>query len=224
MLKLNEFGFYRVYKHSKEIIETLLKDFFSKSKAEFGFIVPTIRFYEFDKDISKSKISIYRDWYQQIRSLPFVVISINRLEEKQLVLEQPPILSEFIVSDYSEINSSTGFINIGGAVDITTIITIGAEDADSRGDLIDLLFFFFTLYGKQLKVFTDPGKRSKMVFSIPKKRIAVSGEASVTIGRENVSKLFTVNIEVPIFIEYSYSMQIMDIAKFLEVEGNLKNE
>jgi len=213
MIRLNDFGFYRVYRHSKEVIERVLKDFFSIVNREYNFLIPTIKFFKYDEDSEKTKVAVYRDWFQQIRQLPFVIVSVERLTERQLTFEQPPFLGES-----SEIigETSTGFVRFGGAVDIESRVVVGAEDADSRGDLIDLLFFFFTIHGKQVRVFKDPSDRAKLVFSIPKKEISVGGETEVQIGATGTTQLYSAEILVPMFIEYSYQMQVRDVIKFFQ--------
>lgn len=197
---INDFGWYKVQRHTKTVLVEMLKTFFSRNTKIYAMSMPELT--EVQNSESSTKIYIEKNFPYTERKIPLIAVSqVNFRERKSFIG-----IDNFSHTDF-HFNSSTGAldggVNFYSGMDNsdTTFIIVGLS-SEQRSQLAEFVNICFTHYFRWQYFFYGPdGSMFSIVPSI--KQLEFGAESEVS-SPSDLEIAYITTVTVSSHIEYKF--------------------
>ncbi|HRZ18518.1 MAG TPA: hypothetical protein P5136_00435 [Methanofastidiosum sp.] len=193
------FGFYKVQRQTKDVVVSILKNFFSNMVKLYSLSAPEILEIQNTSDLEK--IFITQDFPYTERKIPLIIVSIgDGAEEKKMYIGADNLIG------YKVLGTSTSKQTVevyGGAYNVPINISILALTTEDRMKFAELVSLCFTHYYRWQYYYTlKDGNQFSIVPNSTK--IGFSGESEVA-DSSKTSMIYILNLTMNAFVEYTFT-------------------
>lgn len=207
---LFEFGFHKIQRHTKDVINNMLENYFSVRSKAYGIIVPEIL--SIQNTPSERKTHIRRDFVSEERKFPAIITAISKAVEKKPYIGADDLL--FIDVGTTPDNTKVGTEVFAGMADIDLMLIVAATSPDERSMLAEMVFNCFTHYYRGHFIYED--ENNGMFAIVPGTKPLDFGRESEVTDESKTTMLYLVDVGLSTTIEYHFADAITD-GKFYEV-------
>jgi hypothetical protein len=148
---LEQFGFYKIQRHTKSVIISMLQNFFSSMNTMYKIQMPDIVPLQSNYDIMRIsenpeniKLFIERDFPYGQRKLPAIFVSVTNASEKKMYIGADNFLEWRMVETSSGRQTAVAIYH--GAAEITLGLSVLAQDPEERMRIVEMINMCFTHY------------------------------------------------------------------------------
>lgn len=196
---LNDFGFYKIIRHSKGAICEMLKNFFTVTATKYSLTIPEVIIYQSEPSATEKPLFISRDFPYQQMKLPLIVVSARGGKEKKLFYGA----DNHALYDIRETSTGkTGVEIFTGAYLFETVMIPIANSPEQRMQLSELISMCFTHYYRWQYFYTLGD--GNMYSLVPNSGTLSFGSEQVAEGSVGTDLLYVTDIAMPSYVEYTF--------------------
>lgn len=196
---LLEFGFHKIQRHTKDVINNMLENYFSVRSKAYGIIVPEIL--SLQNKPGDRKIEIRRDFVSEERKFPAILTTISRAVEKRVNIGADDLL--FIREATTPDGEKVGVDVHAGMADIDLMLVIAATSPDERSMLAEMVFNCFSHYYRGHFIYENEDE--DMFAIVPATKPIDFGRESEVTDESKTTIIYLVDIGISATIEYHFS-------------------
>jgi len=197
---LNDFGWFKVQRHTKTVLVEMLKTFFDRNKAVYSMSVPEIT--KLQNSDTTTNVYIEKNFPYEERKIPLIAISqVNAREKKTFIGIDNYSHTRFHYNSSSgEMDGGTNFYSGISEVDSTFII-VGLS-SEQRSQLSEFINVCFTHYFRWQYFFYGPD--GSMFSILPSTKELSFGTESEITSPSDLEIVYITTVTLSSFIEYKF--------------------
>jgi len=201
---LVEFGFHKVQRHTKDVINNMLENYFSIRSKAYGIVVPEIL--SLQNKPGDRKVHIRRDFVSQERKFPAIMTTISKAVEKRVNIGADDLL--YIRTDTTPDGEKVGVDVHAGMADIDLMLIVAATSPDERSMLAELVFNCFTHYYRGHFIYQD--ENDGMFAIVPATKPIDFGRETEVTDESKTTLIYLLDLGISATIEYHFADPITD--------------
>ena len=196
---LIDFSFFKIHRQSKAAIINMLENFFDSNNMEYKLHIPEL--VEVQNKVEDTKLFIERDFPYKERKFPIIVVSIDSAKEKKMYMG----VDNYVAHKVIEVKGKKTAIPIyTGAGNVTLKLIIATNSAEDRSKLAEMIGICFTHFYRWQYFYTlGDGNTFSIVPNTGE--LDFGGESEIEDDSANMTFIYTTNITMQAFIEYTFS-------------------
>jgi len=198
---IHEFGFHKIERQTKTVINSMLNNFFSKRSKAYDIVIPEISSLQnIPNSPENTKVHNRRDFPFEERKFPMIVTTIAGAKERKSYIGADDLL--LINTRENPDGTKIGHEVFAGMADIDLMLIIVSTSADERSKLAELIYMCFThFYRGQFIYQDDIGNMFSITPGV--KPVDFGAETEVT-DESKTTLIYVKDMGLSTFIEYHF--------------------
>lgn len=210
---LTDFGFYKVQRHTKSILVSMLKNAFDSLNTSYKIHVPEI--FQIQNTNELTKIFVDRDFSAKERRIPIIIVAIKSATEKKMYIGADDFSCWDVVETSGGRKAASKIYH--GATDLTMSIIVVAQSSEERMKLAEIVNLCFTHFYRWQYFYTYGD--GNMYSIVPNTKQLEFGAESEVKDVSDTSLLYLVECVMQVFVEYSFrDVEILNVLEGSNIE------
>lgn len=197
---IEQFGFYKIERQTKTVVQNILKNFFSRYSNLYKLTAPELEM--IDNNVDDVQVFIEKEFPFFERKLPLIAIVSRSKQERKAYLAGDDLLYTNIIKDKDTGQLLTANNHYGNMWRVPISLTVASTSIEKRMQLQELVSLCFTHYHRWAYHYKDiEGNCFNIVPN--SNQITITGESQAVEG-SNITVVYHCTLSMDALIEYTF--------------------